>query len=619
MRSIVVTGFPKHAPHLAKLLKDYAGARAAYYSEGRTGVLRAAAHALHADAYICLGGPHPKELVRTICAARGKPVVLIWSGSDVQTVRREPEQLERLRLQNVIHWTCAPHVAASLATLGVEARCIPIATANVPARLTPLPSAFKVLAYLRGSQTSFYAREQIWASARVLSDVEFTVVGCEAPDERAPANVRYVRDARDEARRIDESSVVLSVSDREGLDPNVIDTLARGRHAIWTHAAPGVIRVSSVDETVDALVALRRAHEDGRLGLNEAGLEYICAEHDPRAVCRRIMAALDDAAERTRSKAARAGTIHVAISGQETFSIRVADNSQTAPAGISATLLGARSTSEAAVSLLNLLTSDVWYAIGQPQGPPAFEFAAFVSRKRRIVHWLGDEIEALRENTTLLRRLRAPRFVHLAQSDEVRLRLREFALHARVVPLAAVSPGASVPPLPQTFTLMLYVPRDGPQFYGRYQYERLMQALSHERVRYIIVGGGHIDVPDGVSAEQIQWSHDLSQLYGQSTALVRFTPPDFTSSMVIEALVHGRHVLSASEFPFVTRVRTYQELEHEVDELLQAHRAGTLMPQADAAHAMLSRYSPDHCLTLLAEACGLASAVLPCPAIVPHR
>lgn len=100
--------------------------------------------------------------------------------------------------------------------------------------------------------------------------------------------------------------------------------------------------------------------------------------------------------------------------------------------------------------------------------------------------------------------------------------------------------------------------------------------------------------------------------------LVRFTPPDYTSSMVIEALLYGRYVLSASEFPFVTKVRTFAEMECEVRLLLQRHRAGTLAPAADAARAMQAQYSPDRCLSLLAEACGWTAAAMPRPAVVRH-
>lgn len=615
MLSLVVTGFPKHAPQLAKLLRERAGAHAVYYSDARANVLRAAAHALHADGCIALGGPHPKEVVRKICSARRRPVILLWSGGDVEALQRRPEHLERLRVQNLIHWVCAPHLVEELLPLGIEARYVPVTTPTVPARLAPLPPVFRVLVY-PGSNVR--AQEHLWAGAAALSDVEFVVIGAKPPGGYEAKNVRYAGDYADKAREIDESSVVLRLTEQDGMDAVIIDALARGRHAIWTRSFPGVIRATAPQETIEAIGALRTAHERGCLTWNEAGLQYVLSEHDPDAISRGITAAFRHAAEVTRSSAGDSGKIRLAISGQQTFSIRVADNSQNASACISATLLGTRNTSETAVSVLNLLASDVWYTIGEPSGPGAFEFAWSLSRKRRIVHWLGDDVQTLQDNAALLRRLRTPRFVHLAQSDEVRLRLREFGLHARVVPLAAVCAVNAVPPLPQTFTLMLYVPREGPQFYGRYQYERLMQVLVPEQVHYFIVGGGDIDVPEGAIAERIQWSHDLSRIYERSTALVRFTPPEYTSSMVIEALLFGRHVLSASEFPFVTKVRTFADMECQVRSLLQRHRAGTLTPALDAARAMQAQYSPERCLSLLAEACGWTPPAAPRTAAVPH-
>ena len=286
---------------------------------------------------------------------------------------------------------------------------------------------------------------------------------------------------------------------------------------------------------------------------------------------------------------------YVAISGSPLFSARVANNCR-AYGRAAPVLLRTQTKGDAAVSLLALLRSSAWYSIGQSSGPAALEIAAYATGKRRIVHWLANDVTELGANRTLTRRLRSPRFVHLAQDEEVARHLNQFGLHATIVPVPAIPRVEAIRPLPARFTLLLYLPANRPEFYGRHQYERLMRGLAGEPVRYIIVGGGRIDVPHGVDAEQIGWRHDLGAIYERSSVLVRFTQSDSFSVMVVEALLHGRHVLWSNRFPFVTPLRNFHDLEGGVRSLLALHEQGALAPRRDAAAAMSQVYSPEACL-----------------------
>lgn len=614
MQSIVVTGFPKHAPYLARLLNECAaGVKAVSYTDSRIDVLRAAAHALHADASISFGGPRTKELVQKVCDLRRRPVIIHWAGSDVLTISKHPAELERLRLAKIIHWTSGPDLVDELEILGIRARYVASASADIPKNICPLPGEFTVLTYLPEPRREFYGQSYVWEAAKALSDVRFIAVGRGGQEPAAPANVEYVGDVNDMNARYDSATVLLRLTQHDSLSQGVIEALAHGRHVIWTDWLPGCVHVESVDEAIDALRTLRAAHDESRLELNQAGINYVARDHAPARIAAGIVRAVNDAIDLTRSNVERPseGTVRLAISGQEIFSSRIAANIRRHPTPISAQVLSVRNRSETGVSLLDLLASDVWYSIGQPVGPRPFELASAITRKRRVMHWLGNDVEMLRGNDALLRKFQSDSFVHLAQTDGVRMKLNELGLNVAVAPLAVVSPVSSVQPLPEQFTLLLYLPRERPEFYGRYQYERLMKALSAEPVRYIIVGGGRIDVPAGVLAEKIEWSHDLAQTYDRSTALLRFTEPDSASVMVIEALVHGRHVLWSNDFAFVTKVRSFHELEQGVRSLLKRHSAGELTAQFDAAQTMAALYSPQRCLTVLAAACGCRSAAAP--------
>ena len=68
-------------------------------------------------------------------------------------------------------------------------------------------------------------------------------------------------------------------------------------------------------------------------------------------------------------------------------------------------------------------------------------------------------------------------------------------------------------------------------------------------------------MPANVSAEELGWRHDISSTYDRATAFLRLDNAESIPTMVFEALLHGRYVLCANDFPFATRVCDYGMLE----------------------------------------------------------
>jgi glycosyltransferase involved in cell wall biosynthesis len=149
---------------------------------------------------------------------------------------------------------------------------------------------------------------------------------------------------------------------------------------------------------------------------------------------------------------------------------------------------------------------------------------------------------------------------------------------------------------------MLYVPRTRAGFYGAHAFERLMRKLKHKAIRYVIVGGGGLKIPDGVNATNLGWRNDLSAAYKDVSVLARFTEHDGLSLMVLEALSYGRHVVWTRPFPFVRSANDYNSLEREICDLFAAHERGELVPQADASEFIQQHYSPTRCITALTGA-----------------
>ncbi len=150
--------------------------------------------------------------------------------------------------------------------------------------------------------------------------------------------------------------------------------------------------------------------------------------------------------------------------------------------------------------------------------------------------------------------------------------------------------------LPSTFTILLYVPVTRSDFYGRSAFKRLMLRLKDRPIRYIVVGGGELDAPPGVHVENLGWQHDLRDAYERTSVLIRFTPRDGLSLMVLEALTYARHVLWTQDFMFTRTVRTYTDMEREVLALLESHERGELKPQSEAAAIVEQQYAPERCM-----------------------
>lgn len=603
MRSVLITGFEKHASYLATLLNAHTSMRAAFYRDTRISRYIAFAHAAIAEGSITFGGPRPKPIIQALCTARNRPAIVIWAGSDVAALSASPQELELLRLERLTHWAAGTNLASEVRQLGIEARYVPVASAVVPAHAAPMPSAFTVLTYLPEPRRAFYGESAVWAAARALPRCRFIAVGRGRPTRGAPPNVRYVGEVANMNAYIDAASVLFRLPEHDNdMCQGVIEALARGRHVVWTHGLPGVLNVASHTEGIKALVQLYQNHTAGSLHVNHTGMEHVSAALDPATVACRVAQAFDEARKAARDSRC-AETVKprsIVISGVPILSARVAANVRSYSHSLEACVVSTSTAGDVGAALLKILTSDVFYTIGEPKAGRLLEAAAAIAGKHRIIHWLGNDVPLTKD--AALRFARA-RYVHFAQDEHVAERLSGVGLRAQVVPLPVGSPAVEIHALPQTFTLMLYLPRDRGVQHGRFQFERLLTALRDEPIAYILVGGGSMSVPPGVRVEQLGWRTDLGAIYDRSTALARFTQADTVSVMVLEALLHGRYVLWSNEFPFVTRVEDYCRLENEVRKLLRLHRTGLLAPNMSAAHHIGHAYGPQRCVEVFEESC----------------
>jgi hypothetical protein len=601
-RSAVVVGFDYYAHFLANLINEHSQRwHLRAYDASRLGTVRALFAMRHASALISFGGPAPNVALIEAARHRNIPVIVIWAGSDLIKAQVDPFELEVVKQERFYHISDGPWLVDELKLLGIDADYEPVTAVESGSPVAAFPREFRVLTYLPEPRRDFYGEQTVYGAARAMPDVRFDVVGAGDRSPSAPSNVVFHGVVRDMQRRLDESVVLLRQPQHDGKSMLALEALARARHVVWNYQFPYVHTARGIDQVLATLNDLRQRHENGELMLNHEGRTFVLNSFARRDVAARLERRLDVALER-QAIGGRHPAHRVAISGLGLFCAHVAEQARTVAPQWETRLLRTSSRLEVLTSILTLLNCEVWYSIGSPVTDRWVHLAARLLHKPRVIHWVGSDIVGLTEHPQLRALLSSRNVTHLAEVSWTAEQLREYGFDPRIAPLPPRHFRTQCLPLPQRFSIMLYVPRTRSDFYGRRSFERLMQRLAGEPVRYVIVGGGHIDVPASVDAVNLGWRDSLQGVYEDVSLLIRYTPHDGLSLMVLEALSFGRHVIWTQEFPFVHAVTSYTELERAVRDLLALHTSGQLQPQRAAAQLIEDQYAPEKCVKTIAQA-----------------
>ncbi len=556
--------------------------------------MRALWNVRHADALVSFGGPGPGTALTIEARERRVPVIVIWAGTDYLLAAGNPFDLEVTKREVSLDLAGAPWLAEELRGIGVAAQYEPIIGVNPASKLAPLPKRFTVLTYLPEARRAFYGEERVYTIARALPEARFVVVGPGAANLDAPANVEFFGFVRDMARVIDGSTVLLRLPEHDGPAMMVLESLSRGRHAIWTHDFPGVFCANDTEKALRLVRDLYERHCAGNLKLNTTGWSFVAQNFHRSGIAQRFESRLDAIAPQREPEERKRKRI--AVTGLSLFCAEVADRIEDARPEWEVQLLRPSSRLDVIASLAQLRRADVWYSIGAPFTSRWMDHCARFLRIPRVMHWVGSDIESIRDNPKMRSAVSATAAKHLAEVDFTARELSALGIPSRIVPLPLRHYASGVRPLPERFTILLYIPTSRPEFYGLRKYERLLDELAHEDLSVIVVGGGALRAPASVSLENWGWCLDLRKAYESSTVLIRVTPHDGLSLMVMEALSFGRHVIWSKPFPYASRASTYEQLVSSTRDLLERHKAGRLFSQYAAAEMIHERYGTERCV-----------------------
>ena len=286
---IVILGLPYFGEMLARLLgeRGWDAGFAAHPGRSVGGWLALIPRLARADIVYLIGSRIEKGSPQDrLLQLRRRPVVIHWVGTDVLIAAEEHGRgraSERI-VTRATHWCDAPWLVDELQAMGVRSTHVPLPIPLTADEPPPLPRDFRVLLYLPvdAFDREVFDMETLLRLPREFPEVRFVMLPSPAGSlpQPLPANLEargWVNDMDTVYRQI---SCMVRLTNHDGTSFMVVETLARGRQAIWTFPMEGAIEAQGFEEVTEALRGLIERHAAGELGLNSVGREFVFKHFD---------------------------------------------------------------------------------------------------------------------------------------------------------------------------------------------------------------------------------------------------------------------------------------------------------------------------------------------------
>ncbi len=251
----------------------------------------------------------------------GVQVVIHWIGTDILALADYlPGRPDSLRVaKRFTHWTTVPRLVDELATLGIEASCVPLPIHKRLRLLStpppPLPDRFAVYTYIVDNRPELYGLEHILKLANDFPDIEINVVHSKGRCAKDPLPNLHFHGWVDNVEELyARCTVAVRMTQHDGLSGSIQEPLLMGRHAIWTYPFPGVRRADDYPALRRHIEQLHGLHQAGQLDLNWEGRYHIQEHLHPEKLAqdvRRRMKSLLEKHEKEANVELEIGEAHV--------------------------------------------------------------------------------------------------------------------------------------------------------------------------------------------------------------------------------------------------------------------------------------------------------------------
>jgi glycosyltransferase involved in cell wall biosynthesis len=262
-----------------------------------------------------------------------------------------------------------------------------------------------------------------------------------------------------------------------------------------------------------------------------------------------------------------------------------------------------------ATMVRDLANCDLVYQIGGRRRSGKFlHVAKLLNKKKIVMHWTGsDTLDEQKQPVSataepwVLQNVR-----HWAVSDWMVREVEALGVPCELVPI----PSSFVPeqpcPLPAKFSVLVYVPAvSRSDLYGLDRILEVARELADVSFELVgLVDGSIADPPANLRIHgRIP---DLGEFYRRASVVWRPTRHDGMSSMVLEALGYGRHVLWSYPFPGSVRVSSAAEARDEIARLHALHREQKLQVNFAGTRAITEGgYQPHHLKQAILQRLGM--------------
>ncbi len=224
--------------------------------------------------------------------------------------------------------------------------------------------------------------------------------------------------------------------------------------------------------------------------------------------------------------------------------------------------------------LLNIPVCDVVYQIGGPFLEDRVITAAKIFGRPVVLHWVGSDAARAHEGDRVRHQDKSSIVHHWADAEWLVEELAQAGICAVVVPSCGVSPRPASPLPPGPLTVLAYLPEPRWDFYGGRAVEELARELPD--VNFLVVANDGEKRSSSDNMTFLGWQSAMDEVYGRCHALVRMPAHDGLSSMVIEALAAGRHVVWNHRMPGCLYALTADDMRAHVLDLRHLQQGGRL-------------------------------------------
>lgn len=218
-------------------------------------------------------------------------------------------------------------------------------------------------------------------------------------------------------------------------------------------------------------------------------------------------------------------------------------------------------------------------------------------RARVVYYWIGtDVLNAIEDskNGNLVRLFfnRALKDYHIAGAPWFVRELTSIGVKATYVCFPSSLPELrSPPPLPETFTILSYVPDQRYEFFGGRTIYAAAQRLPN--VQFNIVGGQGEWVPKDLPNLKFHgWQRNMDRFYADASVIVRIVPHDAIGGTVREGLAFARHVIYTYPLPFVRVIEfgVLENLTEAIEGYFRLHQKGELKPNLEGRAYVIKNF-----------------------------